>query len=214
MISERKARQSAEDRMIIRKHDSKQKDRLTAVLAYCGIRPKKLEDNQFLGFQSKIAKNFNSELIRKIRKKRYREEYLRFGKEWRKAHPEADRLYSKKYRSTPEGLSKVRAASHRRRIRLQKLSVDDLTSEEIQEILAMAKRCAICGKRFLKKDKKTIDHILAISKGGRHSILNIQVAHLKCNLRKSAKHYTEFTKGQFLMFLGKNGKNITGGENV
>ncbi len=53
-------------------------------------------------------------------------------------------------------------------------------------------KCQICGKRVSKLKKwphplsPSLDHIMPISLGGAHSITNIQLTHLKCNLSKQA----------------------------
>lgn len=52
-------------------------------------------------------------------------------------------------------------------------------------------RCKLCGYKINKKKRypdpmsASIDHIIPISKGGRHISKNVQSAHLLCNMRKS-----------------------------
>ncbi len=52
--------------------------------------------------------------------------------------------------------------------------------------------CGVCGQKINKQLKwphprsKTIDHIIALSKGGADAPANLQAAHLRCNMRKSA----------------------------
>lgn len=52
-------------------------------------------------------------------------------------------------------------------------------------------RCGICGKKVNRKasppalDSPTMDHIVPISKGGTHTLDNLQCAHFGCNCRKS-----------------------------
>jgi DNA repair ATPase RecN len=52
--------------------------------------------------------------------------------------------------------------------------------------------CGICGQKINKRIKyphprsKSIDHILAISKGGADAPINLQAAHLICNVHKNA----------------------------
>lgn len=45
--------------------------------------------------------------------------------------------------------------------------------------------CYICKKDFSKKDKRTIDHWIPLSKGGTWSLENLRLAHKKCNAWKS-----------------------------
>jgi hypothetical protein len=51
--------------------------------------------------------------------------------------------------------------------------------------------CGICGKKVNKKHKHphkqaaTLDHIIPLSKGGKHEKKNVQLAHYSCNSRKN-----------------------------
>jgi 5-methylcytosine-specific restriction endonuclease McrA len=54
-------------------------------------------------------------------------------------------------------------------------------------------RCQLCGKRVSLQynwpDGRTasLDHIVPLSRGGRDDGRNIQLAHLRCNIRKQSK---------------------------
>lgn len=52
--------------------------------------------------------------------------------------------------------------------------------------------CGICRKRLGKRFH--IDHIIPLSKGGKHEMGNVQATHAKCNLRKGA-NFTLPTSG-------------------
>ena len=47
--------------------------------------------------------------------------------------------------------------------------------------------CAICGKTVAPKDA-SLDHIIPVSKGGRHIRTNVQLTHVRCNKRKGNRH--------------------------
>ncbi len=53
--------------------------------------------------------------------------------------------------------------------------------------------CGICGRKINKRLKhpnplsKSIDHIVALSKGGNDSPSNVQASHLRCNMLKHAR---------------------------
>lgn len=47
-------------------------------------------------------------------------------------------------------------------------------------------KCGICFKPVKKADA-SIDHIVPLSKGGEHSYVNVQLAHLSCNFKKHVK---------------------------
>lgn len=54
-------------------------------------------------------------------------------------------------------------------------------------------RCHLCGKRvppaakYPDRRSASIDHIVPVSEGGEHSYRNTALAHLGCNLAKSAR---------------------------
>jgi 5-methylcytosine-specific restriction endonuclease McrA len=57
-------------------------------------------------------------------------------------------------------------------------------------LMLMFSKCGICGHdidkslKFPNLDSMTIDHILPLSNGGSHTLSNVQLAHLKCNVKK------------------------------
>lgn len=57
--------------------------------------------------------------------------------------------------------------------------------------------CALCNTRIPRKtrdedNRGTIDHIVPISRGGRHEWDNVQAAHWRCNRKKSTKHVSDW----------------------
>lgn len=72
-------------------------------------------------------------------------------------------------------------ASHRRRFRKANAPVNDLTARQWAQIkTAYGFRCAYCQKRR----KLTMDHVVALSKGGSHTASNIVPACGPCNSSK------------------------------
>ena len=55
---------------------------------------------------------------------------------------------------------------------------------------------AISGNPFLNKQEITLDHIIPLSRGGKTTISNCQLAHLKCNQTKSSKFDPELYPSQ------------------
>lgn len=60
------------------------------------------------------------------------------------------------------------------------------SKREAMEILIKrdGDRCFICNESFGKKEKRTIDHWIPLSKGGTWDITNLRLAHKKCNIWK------------------------------
>ena len=97
--------------------------------------------------------------------------YKAIEKQWRLDNPE-----------------KNREKLLRRRVSLAGNGVFRVTAKDIKQILS--KPCFYCGS---KSDH--IDHVLPISRGGRHSVGNLVAACAKCNLSKSDKFIVEWKVG-------------------
>ncbi len=130
--------------------------------------------------------------VEKIKKRR---------KELREINIEKIRIYMKAWRQTSKGKLSEKKKDQSKRVLLKNCVINDLTTKQIQILLTKAKRCAICNKIFNKKRRKTLDHIVPLAQGDNNTWLNIQVACMQCNCRKSARDYTEFNGGQILMFV-------------
>lgn len=80
----------------------------------------------------------------------------------------------------------ARAKRSARRAAERSAADGTLTPTVVAALLAAAKRCALCGKRFTKRDPATLDHVVPLKLGGLHTIANIQPAHFACNSGKQA----------------------------
>jgi 5-methylcytosine-specific restriction endonuclease McrA len=67
-----------------------------------------------------------------------------------------------------------------------------LTGKAVQRMYAAAKRCTDC-KRALRSIDKSLDHIVPLSKGGQHSILNARVICKRCNSVKGRRMPDQLT---------------------
>jgi len=85
-----------------------------------------------------------------------------------------------------------RAAIDARRGERQRVYADgSLTVEAMRHLFGAARRCPYCSDRFTKS-RKSLDHVEPISKGGAHSIRNVVICCLDCNLRKGAQTFAEW----------------------
>lgn len=109
---------------------------------------------------------------------------------WRLANKDKVRLSANKW--TKENKDKLSVIRRNRRAR-EKNAEGSHTLEDIADIRRMQKdKCAICTKPLLGKG--TIDHIIALSKGGSNFRRNIQLVHKICNCRKNAADPIEFAQ--------------------
>jgi 5-methylcytosine-specific restriction endonuclease McrA len=81
-----------------------------------------------------------------------------------------------------------RRNTRRQRIRQARIETVSISVLRVRD----ADTCRICGEPidFTRRPPDpraaTIDHVIALSKGGAHSYANTQLAHLRCNLAKGA----------------------------
>lgn len=120
-----------------------------------------------------------------------REQMLAQMKDWREAHPTRMRILKKAYkRRHPERIS---AGRQLRRARLK--GADGAhTGEQIRELLIKQRFKCACGCMRSLRAKYHIDHYMPLALGGSNAILNIQLLHPICNLKKGALHPDEWAR--------------------
>ncbi len=85
----------------------------------------------------------------------------------------------------PEKLRRAKTEFKQRYRHLLRSSGDNLTFEEWQSVLVrFGGRCAYCGS----PNANTMDHVVPISKGGLHTLLNVVPACKSCNSSKKASY--------------------------
>jgi len=110
---------------------------------------------------------------------------------WRKQNPDAFRASKKAcFAAKPEYYrASGRAARARRKASKRAATLGD--RKKIQAIYDNATngqhvRCYLCGKP-IAKGKRHVDHIVPLSRGGKHTPGNLAIACASCNLSKHAK---------------------------
>jgi len=123
------------------------------------------------------------------------------ARKWRSANPEKSRAASHRWAAlNPESVTansrayqaanrEARATiDHRRRARKRGNGIFAVTAAEIAAMLA--EPCYICGTA----PSEHVDHIIAIARGGRHSVGNLAGACATCNQQKSDGYLIELKR--------------------
>ncbi len=137
------------------------------------------------GYYSRTdVKNHLNQKMSKWRKSEKGKKYL---KEYRQRtyFKEKYNAYYREYRKRP--IPHFKDTLLFARYRTAKISSSDntVTAVAMKELmLKQDNRCAICGTSFSKR-KPHLDHIIPISKGGKHTLSNVQWLCYICNIRKS-----------------------------
>lgn len=118
-----------------------------------------------------------------------REQYNANMRAWREKNKEKVAANNKKWREENPGGRKI--YDHRRRDAAIKNGKFKITVREWNRMIARYNGCcAYCGS----SEKITMDHVVPLSRGGRHSIGNVLPACFSCNVRKNAKFIVEWKK--------------------
>lgn len=113
----------------------------------------------------------------KIYNKDNRDKKYLQNKKWAEENREKSRAIKKKY--SDSNRLKWRLYCHNRRNNTKEKIIIELIKNWDTKI------CGICNKPI--EDKFHIDHIIPISRGGKHNAKNLQLSHPTCNLRKNNK---------------------------
>ena len=105
------------------------------------------------------------------------------NKEWAKNNKDKIAVIQKRYRDNhPE--AKINKANRRRALK-QKNGVFAVSQKEIRRLRRMP--CIYCGAK-----SEHIDHVIPLTRGGRHSIGNLVAACARCNISKNNKFIVEW----------------------
>lgn len=112
--------------------------------------------------------------------------------DWANANKEAMRTSQRAYKSrqTPEYFANE---YHKRKARKASNGVYVVTARDMRRCLERHRNaCAYCSISFTDDNRPTWDHVVAISRGGPHSVGNLVPACMACNTSKWASTITEW----------------------
>ena len=110
----------------------------------------------------------------------------RASAKYRMNNPEKAKLSAKKWRQNNPEFGRAKSQKRRRRLESDNYLI---TKKEMRNLYKQP--CLYCGA-----PSEHIDHIVPLSRGGKHSIGNLTGACASCNLSKGSKFITEWKKGK------------------
>jgi len=121
---------------------------------------------------------------RKARYVRDRETILAASSVSRDKRRDKHNAYQRQYqRDNPEWTNEV---GRKRRARIRRVQIVPITPAQIYALYAAHPTCAYCGV-LLTKNIRTLDHIIALARGGPHALSNLIPACKTCNSTKGSK---------------------------
>ena len=108
--------------------------------------------------------------------------------------------YMKEYLQRSGVRERIRENQHERRARQRGLAGVVTRGILAFRVAEQGKCCYWCARPFNARRKPTIDHYVALAKGGRHDDRNIVAACLSCNSSKQDKDPLEFARSKGRLF--------------
>ena len=102
--------------------------------------------------------------------------------------PEAARERASRWLAA--NLDKHRMKEHRRRAQKVATQADRFTTHDVR--MAHGDTCYLCGRKinfrlkYPNPKSPSLDHVIALSRGGTHTLGNVAMTHLDCNVQKNA----------------------------
>jgi 5-methylcytosine-specific restriction endonuclease McrA len=129
----------------------------------------------------------NVEKVREAGRRQYANDIVRkreVKNSWRKQNSELVKGYLEKYRI--QHLPKMAEKAHKRRVKVWGNGVYLVKEKELNRLYKSP--CVNCGT----KERITVDHVIPVVRGGKHSIGNLQPLCLSCNASKNSKTMAEW----------------------
>jgi 5-methylcytosine-specific restriction endonuclease McrA len=72
-------------------------------------------------------------------------------------------------------------------------------AKALERLRAVEKKCHVCKKRFTRRETPSLEHVIALSRGGPNDLSNLALAHRVCNSAKSRSRFNPITGQGWLL---------------
>jgi 5-methylcytosine-specific restriction endonuclease McrA len=149
----------------------------------------KAQSDYFARLLKEQQKELNRGDYLETKKQQYKERYLQ--------NPDRERQRVTAYKNANP--DKVLDWADKRMQALAKQSDGSVTVEALRKLFGLTTDCIYCGLQFEKRStdrtkRKTIDHLIPISKGGSHAEYNLVICCQSCNSAKSSKDFSDWVE--------------------
>lgn len=104
----------------------------------------------------------------------------------------ATALYRKRHRES--WLASHRLNQYKRRSKIQAVN-DGSVNDDVLIKIYSSKKCLYC-KKYIAQNKRTLDHLTPLARGGHHTASNVGMACVSCNSAKGKMTFDEFKRKQ------------------
>lgn len=141
----------------------------------------------------------NLEHMKNQDKKKYikfRDQILEDRKKYFQENKDRINKYKKIWNKSENGKMFLRNRNMKRR---SKYKEGDVTTSQLKELFTNTKKCYWCNDKLIN-GKIHVDHYIPLSKGGKHTISNLVLSCVNCNLSKGSQDPLDFAnkKGRLL----------------
>jgi len=114
---------------------------------------------------------------------------------WGARNRERAKQIQDRYRKTDKYVV-IKKARESRRCALERgATVERLPRNALPRMIRRAKTCPDCKNKFSNVREKSVDHVTALAKGGRHEIRNLRIICKPCNSSKGARPFASNGQG-------------------
>lgn len=145
---------------------------------------------RMLSKMRKYAKTEAGKAASRRHREKFRNQLNAATRKWKRANKKYVSEYNRIYAQSPRGKFTIRAKSHARRVKEERLRLPYTAIQLRGRFRRLGDKCLYCGS----KQGLSVDHLIPIINGGFDCISNLVPACKPCNSKKNRIHPLEFAR--------------------